>query len=89
MPRRRKGRKPPDKKRNVERREMLRIRLDRLSLYMREYFDDEGNIQVRLFENPKSDFFSGDHIYHARNRGIRELEIFIIGYTAGKGMPPW
>jgi hypothetical protein len=89
MARRRKGRKPPDKPRSVERREMVRIRLNKLGLYRREYFDDEGFIQVRLFENSKSDFFSGDHIYHGKNRGLREIEIFIIGYTAGRGLPPW
>ena len=75
--------------RNDERRARIQAEAKTLGLYIREYGDDEGNIQARIFRNPKSDFFFGDHIYHARNRGIREIELFLAGYRAGKESEGW
>jgi hypothetical protein len=67
----------------------MRAKARVLKLYVREYGTDEGPVQARVFTNPKSDFFSGDHIFHSPNKGIRTLMAFLDGYRAGKESEGW
>jgi hypothetical protein len=73
------------------RREQLRARAKKLGLYLREALVKGANgvdeIHMRVFTNPKADYYQGGHIYEARS--IYRAEAFISGYTAGKGLPPW
>jgi hypothetical protein len=73
--------------RTRERREAVRIRAKVLGLYVREYGTDIGEIHMRFFTDPHADYFQGGYVFEARV--LREAEIFIIGYTAGKELPKW
>jgi len=75
--------------RNAEKKVKMRADAKTLGLYVREYKTDDGSIEVRMFSNPKSDFFSGGHVYHARGRGVREAIVFLAGYRAGKESEGW
>ena len=75
--------------RTSEKREEMRIKARIVGLYIREYGADSGEIQARIFANPRSDFFSGDHIFHSPNRGVKTLLAFLDGYRAGKESEGW
>jgi hypothetical protein len=75
--------------RSIRKRLELRAKMKVLGLYLREYGADDGTIQARIFINPRSDFFSGDHIWHSPNRGIKVVMAFVDGYRAGKESEGW
>ncbi len=69
------------------RRALLRARCKKLGLYVREYAPDGKEVHMRIFDDPKADYFQGNELYTART--IYRAEAFILGYTAGKGLPKW